>query len=87
VIADRTSFLSLGSIHTPDDALNVLEQGIPLFGLGRELLMEPDWVRKLIAGREEEIRTTLSRDDQQTLSIPDEMWKNILTRDGLPAQR
>lgn len=87
VIADRTSFLSLGSIHTPDDALNVLEQGIPLFGLGRELLMEPDWVRKLKAGREEEIRTTLSRDDQQMLSIPDEMWKNILSRDGLPAQR
>ncbi|WP_394679569.1 hypothetical protein [uncultured Exiguobacterium sp.] len=49
--------------------------------------MEPDWVKKLKAGREEEIRTTLSRDNQQMLSIPDEMWKNILTRDGLPAQR
>ncbi len=46
--------------------------------------MEPDWVSKLKAGREGEIHTTLSRDDQQMLSIPDEMWKNILTRDGLP---
>ncbi|MCE4052192.1 NADH-dependent flavin oxidoreductase [Bacillus sp. Au-Bac7] len=87
VIADRTSFLSLGSIHTPGDALDVLEKGIPLFGLGRELLMEPDWVQKLKEGREEEIWTSLPRDSQQTLSIPDAMWENILTRDGMPARR
>lgn len=83
VIAGRTSFLSLGSIYTPDDALDVLEQGIPLFGLGREALMEPDWVQKLKTAREDEIQTTLSHDRQQFLSIPDEMWKNILTRASL----
>ncbi|MGF9979106.1 NADH-dependent flavin oxidoreductase [Viridibacillus arvi] len=87
VIADRTTFLSLGSIHTPDDALAVLEKGIPLFALGREILMEPDWVKKLKEGREEEIRTNLPRDSQQTLSIPDAMWKNILKRDGMPEKR
>ncbi|MFJ8355858.1 NADH-dependent flavin oxidoreductase [Bacillus paramycoides] len=87
VIADRTTFLSLGSIHTPDDALAVLEKGIPLFALGREILMEPDWIKKLKEGREEEIRTNLPRDSRQTLSIPDAMWKNILTRDGMPEKR
>ncbi|MFJ7406525.1 MULTISPECIES: NADH-dependent flavin oxidoreductase [unclassified Lysinibacillus] len=87
VIADRTTFLSLGSIHTPDDALAVLDKGIPLFALGREILMEPDWVKKLKECREEDIRTNLPRDSQQTLSIPDEMWKNILTRDGMPEKR
>lgn len=87
VIADRTTFLSLGSIHTPDDALAVLEKDIPLFALGREILMEPDWVKKLKEGREEEIRTILPRDSQQTLFIPDAMWKNILTRDGMPEKR
>ncbi|MFJ8519478.1 NADH-dependent flavin oxidoreductase [Lysinibacillus xylanilyticus] len=84
VIADRTTFLSLGSIHTPDDAMDVLEKDIPLFALGREILMEPDWVKKLKEDREDEIRTNLPRDSQQLLSIPDEMWKNILTRDGMP---
>lgn len=84
VIADRTSFLSIGSILTPDDALKVLEKGIPLFALGREILMEPDWVKKLKEGREKEIQTNLPRNSQQTLSIPDEMWENLLTRDGLP---
>ncbi|MGE7908065.1 NADH-dependent flavin oxidoreductase [Lysinibacillus xylanilyticus] len=87
VIADRTTFLSLGSIHTPDDAMAVLEKGIPLFALGREILMEPDWVKKLKEDREDEIRTNLPRDSQQLLSIPDEMWKNILTRDGMPEKR
>jgi len=87
VIADRTTFLSLGSIHTSDDALGVLEKGIPLFALGREFLMEPDWVIKLKEGKEEEIRTDLPRDSQQTLSIPDAMWENILTRDGMPEKR
>ncbi|WP_025784614.1 NADH-dependent flavin oxidoreductase [Sporosarcina sp. D27] len=87
VIADRTTFMSLGSIHTPDDALAVLEKGIPLFALGREILMEPDWVKKLKEGREEEIRTNLPRDSQQTLSIPDAMWNNILKRDGMPEKR
>lgn len=87
VIAGRTTFLSLGSIYTPDDALAVLEKGIPLFALGREILMEPDWVKKLKEGREEEIRTNLPRDSQQTLSIPDAMWKDILTRDGMPEKR
>ncbi|MED3804943.1 NADH-dependent flavin oxidoreductase [Lysinibacillus xylanilyticus] len=86
VIADRTTFLSLGSIHTPDDAMAVLEKDIPLFALGREILMEPDWVKKLKEDREDEIRTNLPRDSQQLLSIPDVMWKNILTR-GMPEKR
>ncbi|UYY98113.1 NADH-dependent flavin oxidoreductase [Peribacillus frigoritolerans] len=84
VIADRTSFISLGSIHTPEEANAVLEKNIPLFALGRELLMEPDWAAKIKEGREDEIMTALPRDSRCTLSIPDQMWANIITRDGMP---
>ncbi|MFF2855741.1 NADH-dependent flavin oxidoreductase [Peribacillus sp. NPDC058002] len=84
VIAGRTSFISLGSIHTPEEANAVLEKNIPLFALGRELLMEPDWVAKIKEGREDEIMTTLPRDSRCTLMIPDHMWANIITRDGMP---
>jgi 2,4-dienoyl-CoA reductase-like NADH-dependent reductase (Old Yellow Enzyme family) len=84
VIAGRTSFISLGSIHTPEEANAVLEKNIPLFALGRELLMEPDWAAKIKEGREDEIMTTLPRDSRCTLSIPDQMWANIMTRDGMP---
>ncbi|MGN7396860.1 NADH-dependent flavin oxidoreductase [Peribacillus frigoritolerans] len=84
VIADRTSFISLGSIHTPEEANAVLEKNIPLFALGRELLMEPDWAAKIKEGREDEIMTALPRDSRCALMIPDHMWANIITRDGMP---
>ncbi|MEV5111995.1 NADH-dependent flavin oxidoreductase [Peribacillus frigoritolerans] len=84
VIADRTSFISLGSIHTPEEANAVLEKNIPLFALGRELLMEPDWAAKIKEGREDEIMTALPRDSRCKLIIPDQMWANIITRDGMP---
>ncbi|MFY0783094.1 NADH-dependent flavin oxidoreductase [Peribacillus simplex] len=84
IIAVRTSFISLGSIHTPEEANAVLEKNIPLFALGRELLMEPDWAAKIKEGKEEEIMTTLPRDSRCKLMIPEQMWANIITRDGMP---
>lgn len=84
IIAGRTSFISLGSINTPEEANAVLEKNIPLFALGRELLMEPDWAAKIKEGKEEEIMTTLPRDSRCKLMIPEQMWANIITRDGMP---
>lgn len=84
IIAGRTSFISLGSIHTPEEANAVLEKNIPLFALGRELLMEPDWANKIKEGREDEIMTTLPRNSRCKLMIPDHMWEIIITRDGMP---
>jgi 2,4-dienoyl-CoA reductase-like NADH-dependent reductase (Old Yellow Enzyme family) len=46
--------------------------------------MEPDWAAKIKEGREDEIMTTLPRDSKCTLMIPDQMWANIITRDGMP---
>ncbi|WP_050615009.1 NADH-dependent flavin oxidoreductase [Bacillus testis] len=82
VIGDRTSFIALGSIHTPDEALAVLEKGIPLFALGREALMEPDWLAKVAEGKEDTIRTQLPLDSQEELIIPDGMWHAITSRKG-----
>lgn len=82
IIADRTAFMTVGSIHTPDEAAAVLNKGIPLFALGREALMEPDWLQKVEAGKEQEIRTVLHLDSQEELVIPDSMWHVITTREG-----
>lgn len=54
------------------------------FILGRELLMEPDWAAKIKEGREDEIMTVLPRDSRCKLSIPEQMWANIIARDGMP---
>jgi hypothetical protein len=40
--------------------------------------MEPQWVQKVQNGTEDTIRTTLSKQAQQELVIPDYLW-NVLT--------
>ncbi|MDP4186375.1 MAG: NADH-dependent flavin oxidoreductase, partial [Bacteroidota bacterium] len=72
----------VGQIHTPEDACRVLDTGIPLVALGRELLMEPDWVNKVQLGELETIRTTLSLKSQEELVIPDNLWHGMITRVG-----
>lgn len=81
-VRGRTPVIGVGSIHTPDEALKALETGIALVALGRELIMEPDWAKKTAAGKIQEIKTTLSRDDQNRLVIPDPLWHMVTTVPG-----
>ncbi|WP_248924596.1 NADH-dependent flavin oxidoreductase [Paenibacillus hamazuiensis] len=74
--------IGVGSVHTPEDALEALQAGIPLIAVGRELIMEPEWGELIRQGREDEIRTTLSLNDRQALTIPDPMWKLMLSIPG-----
>lgn len=81
-IADRVPLIGVGSIHTPDEAVKALETGVPLIALGRELIMEPDWVAKVEQGKETEISTTLSKGDQESLVIPKPLWEVIINTPG-----
>jgi 2,4-dienoyl-CoA reductase-like NADH-dependent reductase (Old Yellow Enzyme family) len=74
--------IGVGSIHTPDDAVKALDTGIPLVAIGRELIVEPDWVEKVAEGREAEIKTTLSRADQDRLVVPTPLWQAIVHTPG-----
>ncbi|WP_010499780.1 NADH-dependent flavin oxidoreductase [Paenibacillus elgii] len=65
-------------VRTAEDALKAYETGIPLIALGRELLVEPDWVRKIQEGNDSDIEITLKTDAQERLVIPDPMWKTIM---------
>lgn len=81
-INNRVPLIGVGSIHTPDEAVKALETGVDLIALGRELIMEPDWVDKVQKGREAEIATTLSKGDQARLIIPDPLWGAIMGAPG-----
>ncbi|RXT06564.1 NADH-dependent flavin oxidoreductase [Ammoniphilus sp. CFH 90114] len=81
-IADRVPLIGVGNIHTADEALNALQTGVPLIALGRELIMEPDWVEKIEQGKESTILTTLSKEDQDRLVIPDPLWGAIMNTPG-----
>ncbi|MTT31364.1 NADH-dependent flavin oxidoreductase [Terrilactibacillus sp. BCM23-1] len=81
-IGDRVPVIGVGSIYTADDALKAFETGIPLLAIGRELIIDPDWVQKIKEGRENEIITKLNRDDQEKLVIPDPLWQAIMNTPG-----
>jgi 2,4-dienoyl-CoA reductase-like NADH-dependent reductase (Old Yellow Enzyme family) len=74
--------IGVGSIRTPDDALKALQTGVPLIALGREIIIEPDWVEKIEQERETEIQTTVTQDDQARLVIPDPLWQAIMNTPG-----
>lgn len=74
--------IGVGSVKTPEDAAAVLDMGVPIVALGRELIVEPDWADKVFSGKEDTIRKTISYSDQQELVIPDAMWEYIQLAPG-----
>ncbi|RED37022.1 NADH-dependent flavin oxidoreductase [Paenibacillus sp. VMFN-D1] len=78
----RVPVIGVGSIRTPDEALRALQSGVPLIALGRELIIDPDWVEKVTQGREDEIRTEITLDDQEKLGIADPLWHKIVNTPG-----
>ncbi|MEC1156068.1 oxidoreductase [Cytobacillus horneckiae] len=82
-IADRVPLIGVGSIYHPEDAIVAMnETNVPLLALGRELLVDPDWVQKIAEGREEEVVTKLDHEQQDKLVIPDPLWKVIMSVPG-----
>jgi 2,4-dienoyl-CoA reductase-like NADH-dependent reductase (Old Yellow Enzyme family) len=81
-VGNHIPIMGVGAVHTPAEALQMLETGVPLVAIGRELLMEPDWVQKIQEGREDQIRTTLPTGAQKELVIPEGMWKVIMSMKG-----
>ena len=81
-IHGRVPFIGVGSIHTPEDAIKALDTGADFIALGRELIMEPEWVNKVNLGKTSEIRTTLSKASKDSLSIPEPLWNAIINTPG-----
>lgn len=81
-INNRVPLIGVGSIYTAEDARKAFESGVPLLALGRELLIDPDWVQKIADGREDEIVTKIDKQKQEELAIPDPLWKMIMNRPG-----
>jgi 2,4-dienoyl-CoA reductase-like NADH-dependent reductase (Old Yellow Enzyme family) len=74
--------IGVGGIKTPEQAEKVLEAGISLVAMGRELLMDPNWLQKVKDNKQEQIQTELDTENQDLLSIPDPLWNLLLNRTG-----
>lgn len=74
--------IGVGLIQTPDEAINALDLGIPLIAVGRELIVEPDWIKKVKEGKEKTIRTKIRLQDRADLMLPDAMWEYVESNPG-----
>ena len=81
-IHNRVPLIGVGSIYTAEDARKAFETGVPLIALGRELIIDPDWVQKVAERKEDEIITEIDRDKQEQLVVPDPLWNAILHSPG-----
>ncbi|MBK5240043.1 NADH-dependent flavin oxidoreductase [Clostridium sp.] len=81
-IHGRVPFIGVGSIHTPEDAIKALDSGAEFISLGREIIMEPEWVSKVQQGKTSEIRTTISKSNGKLLNIPEPLWNAIMNTPG-----
>ncbi|MEF2097948.1 hypothetical protein V3595_25415 [Bacillus sp. CFBP9009] len=45
-VGDRVPVMGVGMLRTPDEVMKAFGIGVPLIALGRELIMEPQWVQK-----------------------------------------
>jgi 2,4-dienoyl-CoA reductase-like NADH-dependent reductase (Old Yellow Enzyme family) len=76
-IAGRVAFVVSGEVWTPDDAVDALSYG-DVVTLGRAILIEPDWSRKVRAGRDDDIRTTTRTVQDDDLEVPGGMWSKFM---------
>lgn len=82
-VGEEVPLIGVGNVITPQDAVDAMDElGVPLIALGRELIVEPDWVDKVKAGEEEDLRKVIEADDREDLLIPDAMWEYVRSRPG-----
>jgi 2,4-dienoyl-CoA reductase-like NADH-dependent reductase (Old Yellow Enzyme family) len=81
-VGDRVPVIGVGSIHTADDALKAIQTGVPFIALGREIIIDPDWVQKVADGRESEIVTKIDKSKQHKLVVPNPLWQAIIHTPG-----
>lgn len=81
-INNRIPLIGVGSIYTADDARKAFATGVPLLALGRELIIDPDWVQKVAEDKENEIITKIDKNKQKELVIPDPLWNAIIHTPG-----
>ncbi len=66
--------IGVGGIMTPEQALDVRNRGIDFVAMGKVLLLEKDWAKKVLNGDSDKIRTKItSEEERQSLDIPDHM--------------
>ena len=81
-INKRVPLVAVGSVHTGDEAIHALETKADFVALGREIIMDPNWIEKIQNEKEDETTVTISRKPQKELVIPDKLFSAMLDTTG-----
>jgi len=82
-VAGRLPVFGGGAIFTAEEGLEALGTGIDAITIGRELIIDPEWVQKIQDGKEESIVTEFKKDDtREMLTIPFPFWQVIWCQQG-----
>lgn len=73
-IAGRTAFMSVGDIRTGDDADDALTNS-DLVAIGRVLLADPNWARKVLTNKEDLIHYEVAKEDRELLGLTGGVWE------------
>lgn len=72
-INGRVPLTSVGDIRTSADAEEAL-QNSEMVALGRVLLADPHWVSKVLSGREDIVRESVSVEERDALRLNTGVW-------------
>lgn len=77
-INGRMPLIGIGSVFTSDDALNAIEDvGVELVALGREILLDYNFVSKIEEGRESEIINNFDPEREDNHELPPNLWEQF----------
>lgn len=68
-ISTEKPIIAVGNIRTPQEAETVMQSGIDLVALGHQLIIDPNWVEKVMSRHEETIRYQLHVADLDDLGV------------------
>ncbi|MDQ0207727.1 NADH-dependent flavin oxidoreductase [Alkalicoccobacillus murimartini] len=82
-VGELVPIVGVGSVHTPGEAVAVLEEeGMDFVALGRELLVEPNWVNLVKNGQENQIQTVIKVSEKEKYVLPEPLWNVIMNAGG-----
>lgn len=76
-VAGKVPVLAAGGIRQPDDAVKALEMGLTLVAVAHGLIMNPDWVELVQAGKSAQIQTALRKSTLTANAVPPKLWAFI----------
>ncbi|MCG8291337.1 NADH-dependent flavin oxidoreductase [Pseudomonas entomophila] len=86
-VAGRMPVIAAGQITTPEQAEAALALGVSMVGLGRGLVINPDWVALAREGKPEWIAGQLDARSVPEIDVPDGLWRAISATPGWFAVR